>query len=190
MASLLHALLEDLFMRKLCFFFSSLLLVQFPSFGVDNSIAVSHGTPATYQKKEIKVVDFIYGRQIEFFKNAFFNSGMSARIGNLVLDDEKGTRTGIGSYLSTDGSLFKGSEAIRLSVPFGVVYLDKSRYAEKGKIRNYGGKIQFTYGFELGYTFPLSSVEVFYRFEHMSNAYRYKYNPGLDTHNFGVKMTF
>lgn len=182
--------IENPSMVKILLCILVLLSFPFPILSADNSIAISHGTPANYQKKQIKVIDFIYDRQIKFLDFSSVTSGVSGRVGNIELDGENGTRVGVGSYFAIEYPMFDGGALVNVSLPFGVLLIDKNRYAETGKIRNYGGRIQFTYGLEISYGFAATPIELVYRFEHMSNAYRYKYNPGLDTHNFGIKLSF
>ena len=75
-------------------------------------------------------------------------------------------------------------------MPIGVLWLEQSEFG-KNQIRtkNYGGNVQFTYGAEAALNL-VNYFQVFYRFEHMSNAYIYDYNPAFDSHNIGFRFKF
>lgn len=164
--------------------FLILSITSLSAFSIENSFSISKGQPTSKQNKTIHVQDFIYQRFIDNSFSKFINLGITGRIGNLQVGNEQGTRFGIGSYATFDMFPFT------ISVPVFILMLDKSGFGiNKKATKNYGGKLQFTYGFDIGYQIN-EKWELFYRFEHMSNANRYKFNPGLDSHNLGVKLYF
>ena len=139
-------------------------------------MSISKGQPTSGQNKSISVQDLIYQQSITNILSREVSFGLMGRVGNIQVGSEQGTRLGIGSYTLINLS------PVTISIPISILMLDKSGYGINEKAtKNYGGKLQFTYGMEVGYSIN-HNWEVFYRFEHMSNANRYEYNPGLDSH--------
>ncbi|MFQ1634829.1 acyloxyacyl hydrolase, partial [Aeromonas veronii] len=55
--------------------------------------------------------------------------------------------------------------------------------------KDYGGPFQFALGIGLGYAITKNWL-IGYQYEHMSNAYMYDKNPGLDSHTLHIEYRF
>ena len=147
-----------------------------------NSVSVSGGIN---DNTDVKTIDVFYERTADIFESDFIDTGLFARAGNMSVDNESSTRLGLGGIIHFNAPEFMRGQQVKFSIPFGMVWLDKHDFGNT----NYGGQWQFTTGLEAAYTIH-KSFDVFYRFEHMSNAGIYNHNPGLDTHNVGLRFTF
>ncbi|MGL4473399.1 MAG: acyloxyacyl hydrolase [Shewanella sp.] len=161
-----------------------LLGIPFQSAAKANDLNLSYGQPTKAQNKTISSIDLIYKRSFWTTEDNSWRAGLSGKVGNLTIDDESATKLGGGIFGSYQIGRFW------LEVPIGVLWIDKSVFGENLRAtKDYGGKLQFTYGIETGF-YITSSVGLFYRFEHMSNGDQYEYNPALNSHNLGIRWAF
>ncbi|MCL2914170.1 acyloxyacyl hydrolase [Shewanella corallii] len=172
-------------MLKKIFVLSIGTLLAFDTFGFNETgISFSDGRPTEKQNKEIESWDIGVRHSPWTLGDDFAQIGMSARVGQLKLDDESAIRAGVGAFVA------KNFGWVTFSLPIGVVWLEKTEFgSEQLRTKNYGGNLQFTYGAEMAWNVS-SHWQMFYRYEHMSNGDRYEYNPALNSHNFGLRVNF
>ncbi|MCF1439795.1 MAG: hypothetical protein LPD71_13955, partial [Shewanella sp.] len=124
------------------FFVASPLVWAFNETG----IALSDGLPVKAQNKETSAWDISLQHSLWTLGDDLAQVGLSARVGQLKLDDESGIRTGVGAFVS------KNFRWVTLSIPIGVIWLEKTEFgADNLKTKNYGGNLQFTYGAEMAW---------------------------------------
>ncbi|MGL4544200.1 MAG: acyloxyacyl hydrolase [Plesiomonas sp.] len=150
----------------------------------DTGISFSDGRPVSRQNKELSTWDLSIEHNFWSMGDDLATAGLSARVGQLTLGQESGLRTGIGAFIG------KELGWLSLSLPVGIIWLKKTEFgAEQLRTKNYGGNLQFTMGAEMGLNMP-GQWQLFYRFEHMSNGNHYDYNPALNSHNIGFRLSF
>ncbi|MCH1930192.1 acyloxyacyl hydrolase [Shewanella sp. A25] len=164
------------------------VLLASGSFGVmaleNTGIGISDGQPTTKQNVEINSWDLDVRHLLWEPDNDLASVGAIARVGQLSMGKETGFRTGLGIFLAKD------FDWVSFSIPFGIVWLDKSEFgAGELHTKDYGGNWQFTYAGEMAVKVS-KNWHFFYRFEHMSNWNNYEHNPALKSHNLGIRFNF
>lgn len=142
---------------------------------------VSAGTQASAHPLDIRTYHLAWQHEISRADTGF-STDSELVAGQLLTNVANSPWAGAGLGLNFDmtpNARFRLGGRINFLQQFEYIYQDDLGVY---RIRDYGGKRQFSFSAALNWQ-TRGGVGVGYRFEHMSNAYLYDSNPGIDTHS-------
>lgn len=149
-----------------------------------NIVSVQAGRPAEHERLSIVTTDIKFHHMFWQWGDSGCQFGLGGRGGMLKVGGESTARLGGGARMECRWNNWTGW------IPADVVWLDQHQFGQRGNgFKDYGGPVQFAFGIGVGYSISRNWL-IGYQYEHMSNAYRYDKNPGLDSHNLHIEYRF
>lgn len=150
----------------------------------DNIVVLQLGTAFSNEKLDIHIADAKYHHMFWRWGDSGCQFGLGVRAGVLKVEDEETARLGGGARIECQWGNWVAW------IPGDVLWLEQHEFGKLGhNHKDYGGPFQFSTGLGLGYALT-SNWLIGYQYEHMSNAYMYDHNPGLDSHTLHIEYRF
>ncbi|MFM5859436.1 acyloxyacyl hydrolase [Aeromonas veronii] len=160
------------------------LLASQAAMANDNIVVLQLGKAFSNEKLDINIADAKFHHMFWRWGDSGCQFGLGVRGGMLKVEDEETARLGGGARIECQW----GNWVTWL--PGEMVWLDQYQFGTRGHgYKDYGGPFQFALGIGLGYAITKNWL-IGYQYEHMSNAYMYDKNPGLDSHTFHIEYRF
>ncbi|MGL6410117.1 acyloxyacyl hydrolase [Aeromonas veronii] len=150
----------------------------------DNIVVLQLGKAFSNEKLDINIANAKFHHMFWRWEDSSCQFGLGVRAGTLKVEDEETARLGGGARIECQW----GNWVTWL--PGEMVWLDQYQFGTRGHgYKDYGGPFQFALGIGLGYAITKNWL-IGYQYEHMSNAYMYDKNPGLDSHTLHIEYRF